>query len=94
VASRPIRIELRGYESEREEARRDLQRTIGELENRLLPQRAARRLVEEHGAAMLVTGMFATGLALGLVGSRSPGARTASVVAAVVAGAVFSRLAR
>jgi hypothetical protein len=94
VASRPVRIEVRGYEHERDEARRDFQRTLGALEDRLLPQRAARRLVEEHGAVLTVAGMVAAGLALGLVGSRNTGARTSALVSAAVAGAIFARLLR
>jgi hypothetical protein len=94
MAGRPIRIELRGLASEVDEAQRDLQYTLGALEEKLLPQRAARRLVERHDPALVVAGVAAAGLALGLIRDESLGARAAALVAAAAAGAVVFRLTR
>jgi hypothetical protein len=94
VASRPIRIELRGLTNEREAAQRDLEQTLEALEEKLLPQRAARRLVSEHNPAVVLGGVVALGLALGLARDDTPGGRTASVVAAALAGAIAYHLAR
>jgi hypothetical protein len=94
VASKPIRIELRGLTSEREAAQRDLEETLGALEDKLLPRRAARRLVREHNPALVLGGFVALGLALGFARDHSPSGRTASVVAAGVAGAIAYHLAR
>ena len=94
MAARPIRIELRGLASEREEAQRDLQDTLTALENRLLPQRAARRFVARNDPALVVTGVAAAGLAIGLMRDESRVARGAALIAAVAAGAVLFRLTR
>jgi hypothetical protein len=94
VAGRPIRIELRGLASERDEAQRDLQETLTALEDKLLPRRAARRLVSEHDPALVLTGVAAAGLALGLIRNESPTGRTAAIIAALAAGAVLFRLNR
>ena len=94
MAGRPIRIELRGLTSEREDAQRDLQETLAALEDKLLPQRAARRLVSEHDPALVLTGVAAAGLAIGLIRDESPAARTAAIIAALAAGAVLFRLTR
>ena len=94
MATRPIRIELRGIVSEREAAQRDLAETLGALEERLLPQRAARRLVEEHNPAVVLGGVLAIGVAMGLARDDSPGGRTASVLAAAIAGAIAYHLMR
>jgi hypothetical protein len=93
MAGRPIRIELRGLTHEREDAQRDLQETIGALEDKLLPRRAARRFVE-HDPALVLTGLAAAGLAIGLFRDESPALRGAAFIAAVAAGAAFYRLAR
>jgi hypothetical protein len=94
MASNPIRIEIRGLTSEKEQAQRDLQMTLGALEEKLLPQRAARRLVTEHNPALVVAGLAAAGLALGLARDDDPALRTASLVAAAAAGAILYRLSR
>ena len=94
MAARPIRIELRGLASERDEAQRDLQDTLTALEDRLLPQRAARRIVTRNDPALVVTGVAAAGLAIGLMRDESRTARTAGFIAAVAAGAVLFRLLR
>ena len=94
MAGRPIRIELRGLANEVNDAQRDLQNTIGALEEKILPQRAARRLVERHDPALVVAGVAAAGLALGLIRDESIAARTAALIAAAAAGAVAYRLTR
>ncbi len=94
MASRPIRIELRGLTNEREEAQRDLQETITALEEKLLPRRAARRLVTDHAPGLALVGAAAGGLALGLIRDKDPHVRAAALIAALSAGAVFYRLIR
>ena len=94
MASRPIRIELRGLTSELDDAQRDLQDTLTALEDRLLPQRAARRIVTRNDPTLVVTGVAAAGLAIGLMRDESRAARTAALIAAVAAGAVLFRLTR
>jgi hypothetical protein len=94
MAARPIRIELHGLASERDEAQRDLQDTLNALEDRLLPQRAARRIVNLNDPALVVTGVAAAGLAVGLMRDESRAARAAALIAAVAAGAVLFRLTR
>jgi hypothetical protein len=94
MATRPVRIELRGLTSEREAAQRDLEETIEALEEKLLPRRAARRLVEENNPAVVLTGLLAAGFALGFARDDSAGGRTASLIAAAVAGVAAYRLWR
>jgi hypothetical protein len=94
MASDPVRIEIRGLTSEREQAQRDLQMTLGALEEKLLPQRAARRLVTEHNPVLVVAGMAAVGLAMGLARDEDAGMRTAGLIAAAAAGAIVYRLMR
>jgi len=94
MAGRPIRIELRGLANEMNDARSDLQYSPIALEEKLLPQRAARRLVERHDPALVVAGVAAAGLALGLIRDESIAARTAALIAAAAAGAVVYRLTR
>lgn len=94
MASNPIRIEIRGLTTEREEAQRDFQMTLGALEEKLLPRRAARRLVTEHNPALVLSGVAAAGLAIGLMRDDDPGLRSASLIAAAAAGVIFYRLAR
>ena len=94
MASEPIRIELRGIAEQRDEAQRDLQNTLEALEDKLLPQRAARRLVSRHDPVLMLIGLAAAGLAVGLIRDESPGARTGAVIAAAAAGAVLFRLTR
>src|SRR5262245_16655409 len=94
MASSPIRIELRGLVDQREDAQRDLQVTLEAIRDKLLPQRAARRLVTQHDPRLVVVGIAATGLALGLVRADSAGARTGALIAAAAAGAVVFRLLR
>jgi hypothetical protein len=94
MADRPVRIELRGLADEREEAQRDLQRTLDALEEKLLPQRAARRLVTQHDPVLVLAGVAAAGLALGLVRDERFALRTAGVVAALAAGAVLFGVTR
>ena len=94
MASRPIRIELRGLTSELDDAQRDLQDTLTALEDRLLPQRAARRIVTRNDPTLVVTGVAAAGLAIGLMRDENRAARTAALIAAVAAGVVLFRLTR
>jgi len=94
MAARPIRIELRGLASERDEAQRDLQDTLAVLEDKLLPQRAARRIVTRNDPTLVLTGVAAAGLAIGLMRDESRAARRAAFIAAVAAGAVLFRLIR
>jgi hypothetical protein len=94
MPNRSIRIELHGLTSEREEAQRDLQETIGAIEEKLLPQRAARRLVTRNDPALVLTGIAAAGLAAGLIRDENPSIRAAGLVAALAAGAVIYRLLR
>jgi hypothetical protein len=94
VASRPVRIELRGLTSEREAAQRDLRETLGALEEKLMPQRAARRLVQDNNPALVLTGLVALGFALGFARDATPSGRVTSLVAAAVAGGVAYRLIR
>jgi hypothetical protein len=93
MASSAVRIEIRGIASEKAEAQRDLQRTIQTLEEKLLPRRAARRLMTENGPALVLTGAVAVGLALGLAGAPGRRVRAASLLAAAIAGAIACRLA-
>ena len=94
MAGRPIRIELRGLTYERQEAQRDLQQTITALEEKLLPQRAARRFVTRHDPGLVLTGLAAAGLAAGLIRDESVSVRVAGFVAALAAGAVLYRMTR
>ena len=94
MSGKPIRIELRGLTSERESVQRDLQETLSALEGKLLPQRAARRLMTENDPALVLTGVAAAGLALGLIRDESPTARAAAIIAGIAAGAVLFRLTR
>jgi hypothetical protein len=94
MASSPIRIEVRGLTNEREQAQRDLQMTLGALEEKLLPQRAARRLVTEHNPALVLAGLAAAGLALGLARDDDARMRTVGIIAAAAAGAIAYRLTR
>jgi hypothetical protein len=94
MAGRPIRIELRGLADQREDAQRDLQMTLGALEDRLLPRRAVRRLVTRHDPRLVMIGLAATGLALGLIRDPSPAARAGALVAAAAAGAGVFRQVR
>ena len=94
MGSRPVRIELRGLAHEKEDAQRDFQETLDALEEKLLPQRAARRLVREHDPALVLAGFAAAGLALGLIRDESVGGRAAALVAAAAAGAIIFRMTR
>ena len=94
MASDAVRIEIRGLTSEKEQAQRDLQETLGALEEKLLPQRAARRLVTEHDPVLVVTGVLAAGVALGLIRDESPTGRMVGLLAAATAGAIAFRLTR
>jgi hypothetical protein len=93
MATDPVRIELEGLATEREEAQRDLERTLGALEDRLMPVQAARRLVVEHNP-MIVVAAFVAGAAFGFARHDGAAGRTASLVAAAAAGALLSRLGR
>jgi hypothetical protein len=94
MATRPVRIELRGLTSERQAAQRDLEETVEALGEKLLPQRAARRLVQENNPAVVLTGLVALGFALGLARDETPRGRTMSLIAASVAGAAAFSLWR
>jgi len=94
VASDPVRIELRGIVTEREAAQRDLQATLGALEEKLLPARAARRLVREHNPAMVLAGVVMLGVAVGFARDDTVSGRATSIAAAAVAGAIAYHLAR
>ncbi len=94
MASSSIRIELRGLADERQEAQRDLRRTLGTLEERLLPSRRVQRLVTHNDPKLVIVGLAATGLALGLFRDKSRVARTGALIAALAAGTVIFRLTR
>jgi hypothetical protein len=94
MAVDPVRIEIRGLTTEREQARHDLEETLGALEDKLLPQRAVRRLVQSHDPTLVLTGMAAAGLAVGLIRDENPTARLAGLIAGAAAGAVLFRLTR
>jgi hypothetical protein len=94
MASDPIRIEIRGLVHERDDAQHDLQRTIEALQEKLVPQRAARRFVARHDPVLVVAGLVAAGLAFGLVGDERFAGRATGLVAAVAAGAILFGLAR
>lgn len=94
MASLPIRIELRHVATEPDDAQRDFQETLVTLEEKLLPQRAARRLFTEHNAALVLFGAASVGLAFGLARSPTRGGRLAALVAATAAGTVFYQLGR
>jgi hypothetical protein len=93
VASRPIRIEIRGVASERDEAQRDLRETLSALEEKLLPRRAVRRLVTQHHPALVLAGLVAAGVSIGLLGDDDRTVRRVGLVAAGVAGIIALRLA-
>jgi hypothetical protein len=93
VATDPVRIEIRGLETEVEDAQHDLRETLRVLEERLLPRRAARRLVKDD-PMLVLAGLAAVGFALGFARDRSPAGRTVSIVAAGVAGGILYRLIR
>jgi hypothetical protein len=92
MATDPVRIELRGLATEVEEAQRDLQETIGALEERLLPQRAARRLVREHEPVLVIAGVVAAGMAVGFMRDENRMVRAAGLVAAAAVGAIAYHL--
>jgi hypothetical protein len=92
MANDPIRIELRGLASEVADAQRDLQATLDALEERLLPARAAQRLVREHDPALVLGAVVAAGLAVGLIRDNSPTVRAAALVAAAALGAITCHL--
>jgi amino acid permease len=93
MASDPIRIEIRGVASERQQAQRELRETLGALEEKLLPRRAARRLVTRHNPVIVLGGVVMVGLAIGLMRDESRAGRTAGMLAAAAAGAIALRLA-
>lgn len=92
MATSPIRIELHGLASEVEDAQRDLQETLGALEERLLPQSAARRLVREHDPTLVLVGVVAAGAAVGFVREHNPVIRFAGLLAAAAVGAIAYHL--
>ena len=94
VATRAIRIELRGLADERAAAQRDLEDTLVALEEKLRPSHAAHRLVEEHSQTIVLAGAAALGLALGLAHADTRGGRATGLAAAAVAGAIAYRLSR
>jgi hypothetical protein len=93
MAGRPVRIEIRGLATERERAQRDLRETLGALEEKLLPQRAVRRFVRRRNPVLVVAGLVAAGVAVGLLRDENPAVRTAGLVAAATAGLIVVRLA-
>jgi hypothetical protein len=92
MASDPVRIELRDVVEQREEAQRDLQETLEALEQKLLPQRVALRIVSKD-SGLVLAGAAAAGIALGLSGSSRAAGKAVSLSAALAAGWVFYRLA-
>jgi len=94
MAAEPVRIEIRGLETERDAAQHDLRETIDALEERIRPRRAAQRLVRRHDPLLVVAGLMAAGVALGFARDRSPAGRAVSVTAALVAGGIVYRLVR
>jgi len=96
VASPPMRIELRHLAIEREDAQRDLHETLVALEDKLLPQRAVGRLFAHHNTntGLVLLGVAAAGAAIGFSSGQGRSARTASLLSAALAGAVFYQLGR
>ena len=93
MSADPVRIEIRGIQSEREEAERDLRETLDALGDRLLPARAAHRLVREHDPRMVVAGVLAVGAAIGLARDPQPIVRVGGLVAAGTAAWLLWRMA-
>jgi len=94
MAAEPIRIEIRGLAHERDDAQRDLQETLEVLQEKVVPQRAARRLVARHDPLLVLAGVAALGLAVGLVRDEDGARRTVGLVSAIAAGALLFSLAR
>lgn len=86
MADSAVRIEIRGIASERDEAQRDLEETLGVLEARLVPARVARRFVNEHGTGLVLAGAAALGMTVGLL--RGRGGAGAGLLAAAALGTV------
>ncbi|HZP41823.1 MAG TPA: hypothetical protein VFD84_09980 [Candidatus Binatia bacterium] len=94
MATEPVRIEIRGLETEVEDAQHDLRETLQALEERLLPRRAVRRLVTQHDPLLVIGALVAAGVALGFARDHSPRGRTVTLVAAGIAGGLIYRLTR
>jgi hypothetical protein len=94
MTSERVEIEVRELRSERERAQDDLQRTLQALEEKVLPGRSVHRLVVENDPALVLTGVAAAGLAVGLVRDESPTTRAVALAAAMVAGAILFGLRR
>ena len=76
---------------ERDAAQRDLEETLGALEEKLSPVPAARRFVEEQSAARALGGMLVAGLAIGLIPDDRPSLQLSGLAAAGVAGFLLLR---
>lgn len=92
MSADPVRIEIRGLRSEREQAERDLKETLGVLGDRLLPARAAHRLVRRHDPRLVVAGVLAVGAAIGLARDPQPIVRIGGIVAAGAAAWLLWRM--
>jgi hypothetical protein len=82
MSADPVRIEIRGLRIERDEAQRDLRETLDALGERLMPARAAQRLVRQNDPRLVIAGVLAVGAAIGLARDRQPIVRAGGVVAA------------
>lgn len=82
MAADPVRIEIRGIQNEIDAAERDLRVTLDALGDRLLPGRAAQRLVRQHDPRIVVAGVLAVGAAIGLARDPKPIVRIGGIVAA------------
>jgi hypothetical protein len=92
MSADPVRIEIRGIRSELNDAERDLRETLDALGDRLLPARAAQRLVREHDPRAVVAGVLAVGAAIGLARDPQPIVRVGGLVAAGAAAWLLWRM--
>lgn len=93
MVTSPVRIEIRGLRSEREDAERDLRETLDALGNRLIPGRAAHRLFEQHDPRLVAATVLAVGAAVGLARDPKPLVRGIGIAAAGAAAYLLWRIA-
>jgi hypothetical protein len=87
-----VRIEIRGIRSELDDAERDLRQTLDALGDRLLPARAAQRLVRQNDPRLVFAGVLAVGAAIGLARDPQPIVRVGGLVAAGTAAWLLWRM--
>jgi hypothetical protein len=92
MSADPVRIEIRGLRYELDEAERDLRQTLEALGERLLPGRAAHRLVRQHDPRLVVGAVLAVGVAIGLARDRQPLVRAGGLAAAGTAAWLLWRM--